>query len=95
MKTPDATPRRARSPRFALSLNTRISATATVLVVLSLGITSTVIGIKGSTASEEAAMRLAHTAARETASALEGRIGVNLSAVSTLAGAMRATGGAG
>jgi hypothetical protein len=31
-----------RTPRFALSLNARISLTATALVVASLGITSTV-----------------------------------------------------
>jgi len=92
MTTPASTLRR---PRFAFSLNTRISTTATVLVILSLGITSSVIGFKGSEASEAAAMRLARTAARETASVLEGRIGANLKAVSTLAGAVRATGAAG
>ena len=91
MKTSTTTPKRAR---FALSLNTRISATATALVVLSLGITSAVIGVKGSAASEEAAMRLARTAARESASVLEGRIGANLKAVSTVADAVRATSGA-
>jgi methyl-accepting chemotaxis protein len=85
----------ARPARFALSLNARICATATALVVLSLGITSSVIGVKGSEASEEAAMRLARTAARETAAALEGRIGTNLNAVATASGAMRATGAAG
>ena len=91
MKTP-AIPRRAR---LALSLNTRITATATVLVILSLGITSAVIGIKGSAASEEAAMQLARTAARESAATLEGRIGANMSAVSSIAGAVRATVGTG
>jgi methyl-accepting chemotaxis protein len=90
--TPDTT---ARPARFALSLNARICATATALVVLSLGITSSVIGVKGSEASEEAAMRLARTAARETAAALEGRIGANLNAVATVSGAVRATGAAG
>jgi methyl-accepting chemotaxis protein len=90
--TPDTT---AHPARFALSLNARICATATVLVLLSLGITSTVIGVKGSKASEEAAMRLARTAARETAAALEGRIGANLNAVATISGAMRATSAAG
>jgi methyl-accepting chemotaxis protein len=92
MKTSDSTPRRAR---LAFSLNTRISTTATVLVILSLGITSSVIGFKGSETSEAAAMRLAHTAARESASVLEGRIGANLNAISTVAGAVRATGAAG
>ena len=87
-----ATPRRAR---LALSLNTRITATATVLVILSLGITSAVIGVKGSAASEEAAMQLARTAARESAATLEGRIGANMSAVANMAGAVRATVGTG
>ena len=92
MTNPVATPRPAR---FALSLNTRICATATALVVLGLGITSTVIGIKGSQTSEEAAMRLARTAVRESAAALEGRIGANLNAVATTSGALRSTGAAG
>ncbi|QOL49143.1 methyl-accepting chemotaxis protein [Massilia litorea] len=95
MKTSDTTPRPTPSPRFAFSLNTRISATATVLVVLSLGITSAFIGVKGSADAEEASMRLARTAARETAGVLEGRIGANLKAVSTVADAVRATGAAG
>ncbi|KQQ93666.1 methyl-accepting chemotaxis protein [Massilia sp. Leaf139] len=79
--------------RFALSLNARICVTATALVVLGLGITSTVIGIKGSEASEEAAMRLARTAARESASVLEGRIGANLKAVDVLSSTVAATNG--
>ncbi|MFC5481159.1 methyl-accepting chemotaxis protein [Massilia suwonensis] len=91
MKTP-ATPRRAR---LALSLNTRITATATVLVILSLGITSAVIGVKGSAASEEAAMKLARTAARESAATLEGRISANLKAVSTIAESVGASSTAG
>ena len=84
-----------RAPRFSLSLNARICATATVLVVLSLGITSAVIGIKGSASSEDAAMRLARTAARETASVLQGRVGANLKAVDVVANAVAGTGAAG
>ncbi|MGJ9416143.1 methyl-accepting chemotaxis protein [Massilia sp. CMS3.1] len=88
MTTPSTS---ARPARFALSLNARICTTATFLVVLSLGITSTFIGFKGSAASEEAALRLAHTAARETASVLEGRIGANLKAVDVLSASVAAT----
>ena len=84
-----------RVPRFPLSLNARICATAATLVLLSLGITSAVIGIKGSNTSEDAAMRPAHTAARETASVLQGRIGANLRAMDVLSGAVGATLGGG
>ncbi|MFC5458791.1 methyl-accepting chemotaxis protein [Massilia niabensis] len=83
-----------RVPRFSLSLNARICTTATALVLLSLGITSAVIGIKGRDASEDAAMRLAQTAARETAAVLQGRIGANMKAIDVLSGAVGATGAA-
>ena len=75
----------------ALSLNAKICAAATALVVLSLAVTATVTGIKSSSSAEAAAMDLAHTAAREAAAALQGRIGSNLSAVINVGGAMRAT----
>jgi methyl-accepting chemotaxis protein len=78
-------------PRFSLSLNARICATATALVLLSLGITGAVIGVKGRDSSEEAAMRLARTAARETASVLQGRIGANFKAIDVVGGAVGAT----
>ncbi|MBJ7312062.1 methyl-accepting chemotaxis protein [Rugamonas sp. CCM 8940] len=89
-----------RPGRFAngralqLSLNSKICAAATALVVLSLGITATVIGVRSSASAEAAAMELARTSAREVAGALQSRIGTNLSAVINLSGAMRATRGA-
>ncbi|MFS2077713.1 methyl-accepting chemotaxis protein [Telluria sp. Tellsp131] len=82
-------------PRFPLSLNARICATATALVILSLAATATVIGVSGSRAAEAAAMRQARTSAHEAAYALESRLGASLSAVGNLAGAMAASRGAG
>jgi len=86
------------SPRLrpsSLSLNARISLAATALVILSLAVTATVIGVRGSRSAEAASMQLARTAAREAAEAVQARIGANLSAVANLAAAMRATRGAG
>ncbi|NRR31743.1 HAMP domain-containing protein [Oxalobacteraceae bacterium] len=77
--------------RFQLSLNSKICAAATALVVLSLGVTATVIGIRSSASAEAAAMDLARTSAREVAGTLQSRITGNLAAVINLAGAMRAT----
>ena len=77
--------------RFSLSLNGKICAAATTLVVLSLAITATVIGIRSSNSAEAAAMDLARTSAREVAGALQARIVSNLSAVINLSGAMRQT----
>jgi methyl-accepting chemotaxis protein len=74
-----------------LSLNTKICASATALVILSLAATATVIGIRSSGASEAASMALARTAAREAGAAVKGRIVANLGAVVNLAGSMRAT----
>ena len=74
-----------------LSLNAKICIAATALVVASLAITSTVIGIKSSGAAEDATMELARTSAREAASALQTRIRANLSSVSALAAAMAST----
>jgi methyl-accepting chemotaxis protein len=79
----------------SLSLNARICLTATVLVILSLAVTATLIGVRGSRSAEAASMQLARTAAREAAEAVQARIGANLSAVANLAAAMRATRGAG
>ena len=86
-----AAPRR----RFSLSLNARICATATALVILSLACTATVIGTNSSRAAEEAAMRQARTSAREASYALESRIGASMAAVGNLAGAMAGSRGAG
>ena len=75
----------------SLSLNTKICLAATVLVVLSLAITATVIGVESSTTAQSATMDLARTSAREAASAVQTRIRTNLSSVMALAAAMRST----
>jgi methyl-accepting chemotaxis protein len=90
--THHTSPRPARG--LTLSLNTKICAAATALVVLSLGITAAVIGRESSKASEAAAMSHARTTAREASSALQGRLASNLATVRHLAATMRATGGA-
>ncbi|PQA77424.1 methyl-accepting chemotaxis protein [Rhodoferax sp. TS-BS-61-7] len=77
--------------RPALSLSAKIGLAATGLVVLSLAITSMVIGFKSSTAAEDATMDLARTSAREAAGALQTRIRSNLANVTALAGAMATT----
>ena len=77
--------------RLQMSLNTKICVAATLLVVLSLGITSAVIGIKSSASAESATMNLARTSAREAAGTLQTRITANLATVVNLAAAMRAT----
>ncbi|MGZ8320471.1 MAG: methyl-accepting chemotaxis protein, partial [Telluria sp.] len=76
---------------FSLSLNAKICATATALVVLSLSVTALVIGIKSSTAAEAAAMDLARTAAREAGGVVEARIGASLTTVSGLAATLQST----
>ena len=68
-----------------LSLNGKICLAATLLVVLSLGITATVIGIKSSRSAEAAAMQLARTSAREVAGALQSRIATNLASIASMA----------
>ena len=96
MTTPQhPTPRRpipggARS----LSLNAKICATATVLVILSLAATSTVTGIRSSRTAETSSMNLARTTAREAAAEVQARIGAHLTTVLGLARAMRTTRGA-
>jgi methyl-accepting chemotaxis protein len=79
----------------SLSLTTKICATATALVVLSLAATSTVTGIRSSNAAEAASMHLARTAAREAAAAVQARIAGNLGAARSLAASAAAVGGAG
>jgi methyl-accepting chemotaxis protein len=86
-----AQPARSVSWLSSLSLNAKICLAATGLVVASLAITSTVIGIKSSSSAEQATMELARTASREAASALQTRIRANLSSVSALAAAMSST----
>jgi methyl-accepting chemotaxis protein len=82
---------RTPGAKRGLSLNAKICLAATVLVVLSLAITASVIGVKSSGAAEEATMNLARTSAREAAGALQTRIRSNLSNVTALAGAMVST----
>ncbi|WP_295951565.1 methyl-accepting chemotaxis protein [Rhodoferax sp.] len=77
--------------RLQMSLNTKICVAATALVVLSLGITSAVIGIKSSASAEAATMNLARTSAREAAGTLQTRIAANMATVANLAASMRAT----
>ena len=74
-----------------LSLNAKIGLAATALVVLSLAITSMVIGFKSGAAAESASMELARTSAREAAGVLQTRLRANLANVTALAGAMAAT----
>jgi methyl-accepting chemotaxis protein len=74
-----------------LSLNAKICAAATALVVASLAITATVIGVKSSSTAEDATLELARTSAREAAGALQTRIRANLYSVMALAGAMSST----
>ena len=71
-----------------LSLNAKICIAATALVILSLVITSSVIGVRSSATAEESTMNLVRTAARQAAGALQGRISANLARVTTLAAAM-------
>ena len=82
---------RRRRSGLALSLNGKICAAATALVVFSLAVTATVIGIRSSASAEAAAMELARTSSREVSDALQARIVSNLSAVINLGGAMRST----
>ena len=74
-----------------LSLNGKICAAATALVVASLAITATVTGIRSSASAEAAAMDLARTSSREVSGVLQARIATNLAAIVNLAGAMRST----
>ncbi|BDT68196.1 hypothetical protein os1_23780 [Comamonadaceae bacterium OS-1] len=86
--TPSQAPSR---PGFHMSLNTKICAAASLLVLLSLGITSAAIGIKSSASAEAATMLLARTSAREAAGTLQTRIAANMATVANLAASMRAT----
>ncbi|QGZ42882.1 HAMP domain-containing protein [Pseudoduganella flava] len=74
-----------------MSLNARICAAATTLVVLSLAITAAVTGLRSRDSAEDASMQLARTQAAEAADALQSRINSNLAAVVTLGGSVRNT----
>ena len=79
------------SGRQSFSLNTKICAAATALVVASLAITATAIGFRSSATAESATMELARTSAREAAGSVQSRIKANLYSVMGLAGAMATT----
>jgi methyl-accepting chemotaxis protein len=74
-----------------LSLNSKICVAATALVVLSLAVTATVIGVKSSASAEAAALELARTSSREVVGALQSRLSTNLASVIGLGAAMRST----
>ncbi len=74
-----------------LSLNAKICLAATLLAVLSLGITSAMIGIKSSASTEAATLQLAQTSAREAAGTLQTRLAANMASVVGLAGTVRST----
>ena len=82
---PDAT---ARSG-FHLSLTQKICTAATLLAVLSLGVTAAFIGVKSGNSAEDATMALAHTSAREAVAQLQTRISSNLASVQALAASQR------
>jgi methyl-accepting chemotaxis protein len=82
---PDAT---ARSG-FHLTLTQKICTAATLLAVLSLGVTAAFIGVKSGNSAEDATMALAHTSAREAVAQLQTRISSNLASVQALAASQR------
>lgn len=73
------------------SLGTKICIAATALVVASLAVTATVIGLDSSSTAEEATLALARSSAREAAGVVEGRVRANLFSVTALGGAMEKT----
>ena len=80
--------------RFSLSLSAKICVTATTLVVLSLGVTSTFIGVKSSRSTEAEAIDHARTLTREATALLQGRLAQNLAGIGAIAGSLEATVGA-
>ena len=83
--------KRRGSTLLQLSLNAKICMAATALLVLSLGVTAAVIGVKSSASAESAAMQLSRTTAREAAGAVQARIGANLATVISVGDMMRST----
>ena len=81
----------ASSGVLRLSLNAKICVAATALVVLSLGVTAAVIGVKSSASAQSAAMQLTRTTAREVAGALQTRIGATLATVISVGDMVRST----
>jgi len=78
-------------PASGFSLQTRISLATLLLVVASLAITATVIGLQSSREAERATMALANTAAREAARTLQAQLQSSLASVSGLAAALSVT----
>ncbi|QOY96819.1 HAMP domain-containing protein [Massilia sp. UMI-21] len=79
------------SRRFSLSLSAKICITATLLVVASLGVTSSFIAVKNSRSAEEAAMRQARTLTLEASALLKGRIASNLATLESAAAVLSST----
>ena len=77
--------------RFSLSLSAKICVTATLLVVASLGVTSSFIAVKNSERAEEAAMRQARTLTLEAAALLKSRIASNLATLESAATVLAST----
>jgi methyl-accepting chemotaxis protein len=79
------------SRRFSLSLSAKICVTATLLVVASLGVTSSFIAVKNSQSAEEAAMRQARTLTLQASAMLESRIASNLATLESAATVLAST----
>ena len=77
--------------RFSLSLSAKICVTATLLVVASLGVTSSFIAVKNSERAEEDAMRQARTLTLEAAALLKSRIASNLATLESAATVLAST----
>ena len=75
----------------AMSLSAKICATATLLVVLSLGATSAFIAVKSSQSAEEAAMRQARTLTQEASARLKSRLAANLASLKSVATVLQST----
>ena len=74
-----------------LSLNAKICVAATSLVLLSLGVTAVVIGVKSNNSAQAAAMQLTRTTGREVAGALQSRLGNSVATVITVSEVVRST----
>ena len=79
----------------SMSLSAKICATATLLVVMSLGATSAFIAVKSSQSAEEAAMRQARTLTQEASARLTSRLAANLASLKSVATVLQSTQAAG
>ena len=75
----------------SMSLSAKICATATLLVVMSLGVTSAFIAVKSSQSAEEAAMRQARTLTQEASARLKSRLAANLASLKSVATVLQST----